>query len=306
MARAAVLTRPGTFEIQEVALPRPAPGQVRVRVEGCGICASSLPVWEGREWFHYPLKPGAPGHEGWGRVDEVGDGVTDRRPGDRVAFLSDGSYAEYEVVPASSTVVLPEALADRPFPGEPLGCAMNVFTRSDIQPGQDVAIVGVGFLGAVVAQLAARAGARVVAISRRPFSRQVALQMGAQEALPMEEATGEFDRVVEAAGLQSTLDLATRLTKERGMLIIAGYHQDGPRTVDMQTWNWRGLDVVNAHERDPARYVEGIRGAVQAVAEGRLDPWPLLSHRYPLDRIDEAFRQASSREAGFLKAMVTL
>lgn len=306
MARAAVLTRPGTFEIHEVALPRPAPGQVRVRVQGCGICASSLPVWEGREWFQYPLKPGAPGHEGWGLVDEVGDGVTDPRPGDRVAFLSDGSYAEYEVVAASSTVVLPEALADRPFPGEPLGCAMNVFTRSDIQPGHSVAIVGVGFLGAVVAQLAARSGARVVAISRRPYSRQVALQMGAQEALPMDEAGGEFDRVIEAAGLQATLDLATRLTKERGVLVIAGYHQDGPRTVDMQLWNWRGLDVVNAHERDPARYVEGIRGAVRAVAEGRLDPWPLLSHRYPLDRIGEAFRQASSREAGFLKAMVTL
>ena len=54
--------------------------------------------------------------------------------------------------------------------------------------------------------------------------------------------------------------------------MIAGYHQDGPRQVNMQLWNWRGLDVINAHERDPAVYVQGIREAVEAVAAGRLDP----------------------------------
>ena len=70
------------------------------------------------------------------------------------------------------------------------------------------------------------------------------------------------ERVIEAVGLQWPLDLAGELTGERGRLVIAGYHQDGPRQVNMQLWNWRGIDVINAHERDPQRYVDGMRAAV--------------------------------------------
>jgi threonine dehydrogenase-like Zn-dependent dehydrogenase len=104
--------------------------------------------------------------------------------------------------------------------------------------------------------------------------------------------------------VQETLDLAGRLTAERGRLVIAGYHQDGPRTVDLRLWNWRGLDVVNAHGRDPAAYVAGMRAAVEAVVEGRLDPAPLYTHRFPLDRVAEAFEAAARRPDGFLKALV--
>ena len=67
-----------------------------------------------------------------------------------------------------------------------------------------------------------------------------------------------------------------------------------------------GLDVINAHERDPAIYVRGIRDAVDAVASGRLDPQPLYTHRFPLDRLDEALNATRDRPDGFLKALVML
>jgi D-arabinose 1-dehydrogenase-like Zn-dependent alcohol dehydrogenase len=73
--KAAVIAASRRLEVVDTAPPSPAASQVRVRVEGCGVCASSLPVWEGREWFQYPLAAGAPGHEGWGVVDAVGSGV---------------------------------------------------------------------------------------------------------------------------------------------------------------------------------------------------------------------------------------
>jgi threonine dehydrogenase-like Zn-dependent dehydrogenase len=73
----------------------------------------------------------------------------------------------------------------------------------------------------------------------------------------------------------------------------------------MQLWNWRGLDVVNAHERDPEVALRGIREAVDAVASGRLDPTPLYTHVYPLDRIGEAMTAAAERPDGFVKALVT-
>ena len=314
--RAAVLAAPGRVRLDEVARPVPGAGQVRVRLEGCGVCASNLTPWAGPEWMRFPTEPGALGHEGWGVVDALGDGVDGLAVGDRVAALSYKSYAEYDLADAAAVVPLPDALAGRPFPGEPLGCAMNIFRRSGIEAGQTVAIVGIGFLGAVLTRLATGAGARVISISRRSFSLDVARGMGAAEAIPMDdhnavigqvkELTGGVfcDRVIEAVGKQWPLDLAAELTRERGRLVVAGYHQDGPRRVNMWLWNWRGLDVVNAHERDPKIYLQGMREAVDAVASGRLDPDPLYTHRFPLGRLGEALDATRDRPDGFLKALV--
>jgi threonine dehydrogenase-like Zn-dependent dehydrogenase len=315
--RAAVVTGPGQIEVHPVARPEPGPGQVRLRLEGCGVCASNLTPWAGPEWMQYPTEPGALGHEAWGFVDALGEGVADLSIGDRVAALSFKSYAEYDLADAEAVVRLPEALAGQPFPGEPLGCAMNIFRRSEIKAGQTVAIIGIGFLGAILTKLAADAGARVIAISRRSFSLDLARRMGAAETIPMddhhaiiekvEELTGGTfcDRVIEAVGKQWPLDLAGELTRERGKLIVAGYHQDGPRQVNMWLWNWRGLDVINAHERDPKIYMQGIREAVEAIASGKLDPSPLYTHTYPLERLDEALNATRDRPEGFLKALVT-
>ena len=151
------------------------------------MCASNLTPWAGPDWMTFPTEPGALGHEGWGVVDALGDGVEGLRVGERVAALSYKAYAEYDVAEAEAVVPLPAALADQPFPGEPLGCAMNIFRRSDIAAGQTVAIVGIGFLGAVLTRLATDAGARVIAVSRRPFSLDVARAFGAAETIPMDD-----------------------------------------------------------------------------------------------------------------------
>jgi hypothetical protein len=154
---------------------------------------------------------------------------------------------------------------------------MNVFRRSGIWAGETVAIVGVGFLGALLVQLAADAGARVIALSRRSWALDRVRALGASETLVMDEpghvveqvsnlTGGKFCEVtIEATGAQAPLDLAGELTGVRGRLVIAGYHQDGKRAVNLQQWNWRGFDVINAHERDPKQYVQGIRDAVDAL-----------------------------------------
>ena len=314
---ASVIASPGQAILQRVERPEPGPGQVLLQLEGSGVCASSLPLWEGREWFEYPQPAGAPGHEGWGRVAAVGEGVQGLAIGDRVAALTYRAHAEYDVADAGAVVPLPASLAGVAMPGEPLGCAVNIFRRSGIQAGQTVAIVGIGFLGAILTRLAAQAGARVIAISRRPFALDVARQAGAAHTIAMDDHWRILDevkrltggsmceRTIEAVGLQWPLDLAGELTGERGRLVVAGYHQDGTRQVNMQMWNWRGIDVVNAHERDPRMYVQGIREAVDMMAAGVLDPAPLFTHRLPLDRLGEALELTRTRPDGFLKAVVT-
>ncbi len=314
--KAAVVTGAGRIEIDNFPLPIPAKNQVRIKLEGCGVCASNLGPWAGPEWMNFPTEPGGLGHEGWGVIDTIGDDVRGIEVGDRVAALSFHAYATYDIADQQAVVPLPATLAGLPFPGEPLGCAMNIFRRSNIEPGQTVAIVGIGFLGALLTQLAVSAGARVIAISRRPFALKAAQDAGASTVIAMEDhwqildevkslTGGHFcDCVIEAVGKQWPLDLAAELTKERGRLIIAGYHQDGPRQVNMQLWNWRGLDVINAHERDPAIYASGIRSAIEAVVDGRLNPSPLYTHSFPLEQLGTALDMTRDRPDGFLKALV--
>jgi len=312
-----VIAAPGQAIVDDAPRPEPARGQVVLRLEGSGVCASSLPLWEGRPWFDYPQPKGAPGHEGWGRVVAIGDGVADLAVGDRVAALTYRAHAEYDVADASAVVSLPAGLDGVAFPGEPLGCAVNIFRRSAIEARQTVAIVGIGFLGALLTRLASHAGARVIAISRRPFALDVARMCGAAETIALDDnvrviaevkrlTDGQWcERTIEAVGLQQPLDLAGEITGERGRLVIAGYHQDGLRQINLQLWNWRGIDVVNAHERDRAQYIAGMRAAVDLVASGVLDPTPLFTHRFPLDRLGEALELTRRRPDGFLKALVT-
>jgi threonine dehydrogenase-like Zn-dependent dehydrogenase len=315
---AAVIVGSQKTEIAEATIPEPSAHEVRVKVEGCGVSSSNIPLWEGRNWFNYPRDAGAPGREAWGRIDAVGSEVKNLSPGDRVTMLSYHAFAEYDLARADEVARLPRSFMGKPFPGEALACAMNVFRRAAPAHGENVAVVGVGFLGALLTQLAARAGARVIAVSRRAFALDVAREMGAAETIAMDDHRRVIEQVVdltqgrscdlviEATGEQQPLDLAAELTRERGRLVIAGYHQDGSRQVNLRLWNWRGLDVINAHERNPRVYVAGMREAVDAVAHGRLDPAPLYTHIFSLNQIDQAMKVARNRPDGFLKALITI
>lgn len=318
--RAAVIAEPGRVQVFEVPIPEPQEGEVRVKLQGCGVCASNLSPWAGQPWFSYPMEPGQLGHEGWGIVDALGSNTQGFQIGQRVAMLSNHAYAEFDVAPANSIVALPEELEDADFPGEPLGCALNIWKRcvafGGVQSGDTIAIVGIGFLGALLTRLATNDGARVIAISRRAFSLEVARSMGAAEVMAMDETWRVVDEVkrltdnklcdvvIEAVGKQEALDLASALCKERGRLIIAGYHQDGLRSVNMQEWNWRGLDVINAHEREHQKYIDGIAQAAQAVAEKKLEPSGLYTHRFGLEQLGEALDATRDRPDGFLKALI--
>jgi len=316
--RAAVLLSPRQFELREIEVPEPASDEVRMKVEYCGICSSNLAPWKGAPWFSYPFPAGAPGHESVGIVEQIGPKVTDLEVGARVSMLGNNGFAEYQIANAQCVVPISSGRHQAPFLGEPLGCAINIFRRAQVQKDDWLAIVGIGFLGNILLQLSLGVGARVIAIGRRESALRAAEKMGATLALSSENragllsavrnATGQMlcNVVIEAGGAQETLDIASDLTGTRGRLVVAGYHQDGPRSVNMQEWNWRGIDVINAHEREEKVYVQGIRAAAQAVAETRIRLDELVSHFFPLDQIEEGFRTVERRPEGFIKGVVSL
>jgi threonine dehydrogenase-like Zn-dependent dehydrogenase len=147
---------------------------------------------------------------------------------------------------------------------------------------------------------------------------EVAEELGAAAVIGLEDAPQAlrdarqrvtdrgYERVIECVGSQTALEIASGLTATRARLVIAGYHQDGERRVNLQEWNWRGLDVINAHERDPAQYRRGMQDAIELVVGGELDPWPLFTHRFCLEDTPAAFDALARRPAGFLKALVMM
>ena len=314
--KAAQLCAPRDLRIIDTDPPRPDRDQVLFHVEGCGLCGSNLPPWRGIDGMGYPLEPGRPGHEAWGVVTEVGDDVATVQPGQRVTALSYGAFGEYDVAAADVVIPLPPELDGQPVPGEPIACAVNVAERAGVQEGDTVVLVGFGFLSALLLPLLrTRRPARIIAVSRRDSALGLAAALGADEAETydgiealVQEVTGGTgaDVVIEATGEAGPLDIAAALCRVRGRLVVAGYHQGGRRSVDMQVWNRRGLDVINAHERDPARYVSGMREGVHHIANGTLDIDSLITHVLPLAEIGRAFELADQREADFFKAMITM
>jgi hypothetical protein len=137
--RAVRLVGPPELQLVKVAEPTPGPGEVLVRVRACGVCASDLNAWRGVPGIEFPLEAGAPGHETWGEVVELGQSVDALRTGQCVTGMLWNGLAEFGVARAENLVAL-----EAPLLGEPLACAMNVIRR--VGSTDMLAFVGFGYL----------------------------------------------------------------------------------------------------------------------------------------------------------------
>jgi D-arabinose 1-dehydrogenase-like Zn-dependent alcohol dehydrogenase len=256
--RAVQVTKPNApFEIVEREIPTPGPGWVRVKVEACGVCHSDLFTKSGG----YPgiELPRVPGHELAGTIDVVGDRVTAWKAGDRVGvgwhgghcfqcdacrrglFINcvngkvtgvshDGGYAEYAVVPAESLARIPEGMSA--IDAGPLLCAgvttFNSLRNSGARPGQTVAVQGIGGLGHLAVQYAARMGFRTIAISRGADKAQLASELGAHEYIDTQTTSaadglqklGGADLILATAPSSEAIESTIGGLKSRGKLLI--------------------------------------------------------------------------------------
>ncbi|WP_314173900.1 alcohol dehydrogenase catalytic domain-containing protein [Streptomyces winkii] len=306
--RIAEITAPRTFTVRPEQFPAPPPGQVLIRVLRVGICAGELPDWQAGPADGAP--PLRIGHEPVGHVHAVGDGVHGLSVGQTVTGRVEPSLADYVYADPVDLVPVPDGVDDSEAVGEPLGCVVEGYRRSQPAPGARTAVIGLGFMGLVMTRLLAMSPTSSVwAVDPRTDARDAATTSGATRALAPDEVAltdAEFDLVVEATGTQAGLDLASALTAERAVLSILGYHQAPGRDVDMRAWNWKALDVVNAHIRDRNRLADSTRAALRLLASGRLRVADMLTHRYPLERSGQAFEALENKPPGFVKAVIDL
>ena len=304
--RIARLVSQRTFEVKSERVPEPEEGRVLVRVVACGVCASELHAWEDP----LPEYPITMGHEPVGVVEEAGAGEGGFSVGAMVTGRFGPTFCDYLLVDPRDLVAVPAGLGIEDAMGEPLGCVVEGFRRTPLELGDRVAVVGAGYMGALMLELLRVGGlGPIVAIDPRPDARRLAVELGAGEAYdpadpPIGELTGAFDVVIESSGTQSGLDLATEMVREHGAISILGFHQGARRSVDVEAWNWKAIDVINAHVRRRDLLNDAIRRGLELVQQGRIRPARLVTHRSGLEGIDDAFRALSSKPEGFVKAVV--
>jgi len=312
--RIAVLREAGRFEIDEVAIPDVGPDEVLVKVAACGVCASELDTWKGIGNTAYPLHLG---HEVSGTVERLGDDVSDLEVGDPVGvWVTSHGFAEYVAVRAeycrpARGVRLDTALA------EPLSCAANAVEKADVRLGHDVVLIGAGFMGHLVHQLADLRGPRqVIVADTRQDALDRATALGAtrvvdvtQESLAdvVGELTGGTgaDVTFECTGTQAALVTAGEVTRMSGTIAMVGFHQGAAREIPLGYWNWMAFDLVNAHFRDVAIIMRGMTMGMRLLEAGRLSLEPLVTHRYAVEDIGTAFETLAAKPDGFVKATVT-
>jgi L-iditol 2-dehydrogenase len=308
--RIAVLTAPERFEIADVPPPVPAPDEVVLDVAACGVCTSELAAWAGTEPTDYPRHLG---HEVSGTVLATGRDVRDPAVGTAVgAWVTSHGFAERVAAKAAhcrpaGAVPLDQVLA------EPLSCAVNAVEEVGVGLGDDVVLVGAGFMGNLVQALVRLRGVRrLVVADTRPDALERAAALGATDVVDvrtqsLRDVIGDAgaDITFECTGTQAALDVIGEVTRMSGKLVLVGFHQGQPRRVPLAHWNWMAFDIVNAHYRDPAIIMHGMDVGMRLLTSGAVSLEPLVTHRFPLERIDAAFTSARDKPLGFVKATVT-
>ncbi len=294
-------------------MPTVGPDDLLVKVSACGVCASELDVWDGVTAPEYPLYLG---HEVSGTVVERGRDVDAFSVGDGVGiWVTTRGFAEYVSVKAeycrpAGDIELDAALA------EPLACATNAVERADVRLADDVVLIGAGFMGNLVQQLVQLRGPRqVIVADTRADALERAHTMGATRVVqvPAEslaDAVAELtdgrgaDATFECTGSQAALATVGEVTRMSGKLVLVGFHQGPPRQISLALWNWMAFDIVNAHFRDVATIMRGMTVGMRLLSAGAVDVSSLVTHRFALADIGAAFRTASEKPPGFVKATV--
>jgi (R,R)-butanediol dehydrogenase/meso-butanediol dehydrogenase/diacetyl reductase len=314
--QALVLRGPRALAVETVADPRPGPGELVLRVEACGICGSDLALYE-----KGLLPPGSVlGHEFCGEVVEAGEGF---RAGERVCALpalscgrcrrcrsglgaycekqrtigmgsAPGAFAEYVAVAAHECVRLPDGIdAVRGALVEPLAVALHAVRVGRVRRTDHVLVLGAGPIGLGIALWARHFGAREVMVCERaPARRALAEALGAsvtatpeelERALPLALPSGP-SIVLEAVGAPGLIQRALACVRFRGRVVVTGvcFGTDAieplPALAKEAT-----VQFSLAYEKDDFQY------AVDALADGRVDPLPMATGRRPLAAIPAAF-----------------
>jgi D-arabinose 1-dehydrogenase-like Zn-dependent alcohol dehydrogenase len=327
--KVAQITKPGAgFQIVGREIPEPQAGQVRIKVQACGVCHSDVFTVEG-SWpgIQYPR---VPGHEVVGIIDEVGDGVSEWKKGQRVGvgwhggqdntclecrrgdfrncrnlkvtgISYDGGYQEYMLAPVEALAAVPESLSDAE--AAPLLCAgiatFNALRHSGALPGDLVAVLGIGGLGHLGIQFANKFGYKAAAIGRGPENATLAKKLGASVYIDS-RSTNAAEAVQKLGGAQ--VILGTAPSSKAMSELIDGLGPNGKLMV--MGLSFDPIEVTPAQLISGNRTIQGWAAGTPTDSEDTLRFAELTGVRpmietYPLENAGEAYARMMSGKAQF-------
>lgn len=313
--KAAVLYGPHDWRIDELDIPTINEDECLIKIKACGVCHSEQHQWEmkipGLEYPRYI------GHEVAGEITEVGPAVRGFQVGDRVAAWTDGrGYAEAIAVKSDTLSLIANDISFEHALSEPIACTTNAVIRTNVQLNDTIALVGTGFMGLILLQQLRLSGAKkIIAIDVRDEILTLSGELGADIQLnPMKDdiesgikelTNGRgVDISFEVGGNQSTLDLAAKICRMEGKLVIFGYHPGSRVIKDLGYWNWMAFDIINAHFRDMNTILKGTRIGMDLLNSGKVKMEKLITHKYKLEEIEQAFTAAKEKPKGFVKSVI--
>jgi 2-desacetyl-2-hydroxyethyl bacteriochlorophyllide A dehydrogenase len=313
--KTAVLHGPHDWRIEEVNSSDPGKNECLIKIKACGVCHSEIHQWDHKiPGLEYPRYIG---HEVAGIILKVGENVKNFKSGDKIAAWAEGKgYSEEIVVKEDTLEKIADGISFELALSEPIACTTNAIMKSNIQLGDTVALVGMGFMGLILLQELKLVGAKeIIAIDIREEMLKLSEELGADVMLNplkddvktiIKEITGNkgVDVSFEVGGIESTLNLAADICRMEGKLIIFGYHP-GPRKIeDLGYWNWMAFDIINAHFRDMKTILKGTHIGMELLNSGKIKMDKLITHRFRLDEIEDAFMAAKNKPKGFVKSVI--
>lgn len=299
--RALVFKEVGQVEIEEQEITPPQPWEIMVRTSANGICAFECHTFTGElpvDWF-----PVVMGHEAVGTVVEVGDDVTSFKPGDKVSTLGFSNYRDYYCVWEGQAEKIPDDERDlHLWLGEPTACAVNgIRLIEQRNPGGKVTIIGCGFMGLLLVQLAVKRGMEVTARDLNPERIALATKYGARTDAPDERSQ---DVTIECSGSEQGLTAAEFFTRDGGVLCLFAHHLP-TRVCNTNLWHMRGLDVLNATPAASRDWTRDFHEAIGYIREGVFDLKPLVTHFFNASDPQGAFDTVcKQRPADYIKGVI--
>jgi D-arabinose 1-dehydrogenase-like Zn-dependent alcohol dehydrogenase len=333
--RAAQITRPkGPFEIVEREIPEPGPGQVRIKIQACGVCHSDSLVKEGL-WpgLQYPR---VPGHEVVGLVDAVGERAAPWKVGQRVGIgwhgghcgycdacrsgnffgcqvalqvtgiSFDGGYADYLVAPAIAVAQVPEHLS--PVEAAPLMCAgittFNALRNSGARPGDLVAVLGLGGLGHLGVQYAVKMGFKTVGIARGADKAPLAKQLGAHHYIDSQaqDPAAELQKMGGAKIILATVTNGEAMSAVQGGL---GLNSTLLVLGAAQSLQVSPLMLITGQRAVKGWYSGTAKDSQDTLAFSVMTGVRSMNETYPLDKVNEAYDRMMSGKSRFRVVLTT-
>lgn len=300
----------GDFRLKEEKVKDPQVDEVQIKTLANGICMYEVSLYTGIE----KSKEGSViGHEGIGVVVKVGKNVKSVKEGDYVVCnnwrsiqnLKEEDVVKFNIKPEDPSLYI----------AEPVECVVNALRFYQIKPGDRVLLIGAGFMGLLNLEgICKYPVEEIVVMDIKEYNLKIAEKLGATEILNVKEdkeekvkklAENPFDIIVECAGVEETIEIATNLVKTGGKIVLFAWHH-GYRKVNAGLWHTKGLTILNT---SPLMGInlkkwENRKIAVRLLENGTFDLSPLITHKFPVEKIKEAMEISSKRPEGFIKSVI--